>query len=391
MPRRRIPSYRRYKPKNLGLVVLDGKYHYLGKYGTPESLAEYHRLLQEWLAGAQAPPRQAAEPPLMVGGLILAFWRHAEQHYPLPDGNSSRELDNLRHALRPLRRLYGHTPAHDFGPLALRAVRDAMIQEGLCRTTVNARVNRIRRVFKWAVGVELLPPAVYQALQAVPGLQRGRSPAPEAAGVEPVAVGHVEATVPFLPTPVAALARLQLLTACRAGEAAVMRGADLDRSGPVWLYRPRRHKNRYRGLDRVIYLGPKAQEVVRPFLKADLQAFLFSPKDYVESLHALRAARRRTKRTPSELRRTRKARPQVQPAERYDRRSYRQAVVRACRKAGVPPWTPLQLRHTAATLIRAKYGVEAAKVILGHTRVETSQLYAERDLARAAQIMAEVG
>jgi hypothetical protein len=25
MPRFRIPSYRRYKPKNLGLVVIDGK------------------------------------------------------------------------------------------------------------------------------------------------------------------------------------------------------------------------------------------------------------------------------------------------------------------------------------------------------------------------------
>lgn len=46
MPCRRIPSYRHYKPKNLGLVVIDGKYHYLGKYGTPESFAEYNRLKQ---------------------------------------------------------------------------------------------------------------------------------------------------------------------------------------------------------------------------------------------------------------------------------------------------------------------------------------------------------
>jgi hypothetical protein len=38
VPRRRIPSYRHYKPKDLGQVVLNGRYHYLGKYGTPESL-----------------------------------------------------------------------------------------------------------------------------------------------------------------------------------------------------------------------------------------------------------------------------------------------------------------------------------------------------------------
>jgi integrase len=49
------------------------------------------------------------------------------------------------------------------------------------------------------------------------------------------------------------------------------------------------------------------------------------------------------------------------------------------------------LRHTAATVIRAKYGVEAAKVILGHTKVETTQIYAERDLEKAQEIMAEIG
>ena len=60
-------------------------------------------------------------------------------------------------------------------------------------------------------------------------------------------------------------------------------------------------------------------------------------------------------------------------------------------RLGVPHWSPLQLRHTAATAIRAKYGVEAAKVILGHTKVETTQIYAERDLGKAREIMAEIG
>jgi integrase len=83
--------------------------------------------------------------------------------------------------------------------------------------------------------------------------------------------------------------------------------------------------------------------------------------------------------------------PKRVPAERYNRRSYRLAIVRACEKAGVPEWSPLQLRHTAATAIRARYGVEAAKVILGHSKVETTQIYAERDLNRAAEIMREIG
>ena len=89
MLRRRIPSYRCYKPKNLGLVVLDGKQHYLGRYGSPESLAEYHRLVQEWLArGGPSPiPSYPSEGDLSINELILAFWtRHAEAHYRRADG-----------------------------------------------------------------------------------------------------------------------------------------------------------------------------------------------------------------------------------------------------------------------------------------------------------------
>jgi integrase len=391
---RKIPSYRLHKPTGQAVVRLDGHDHYLGKHGTPASHEAYDRLIGEWLAsGLRRTPAPTAPTPateLTVGQLILVFWQHARQHYKKADGTPTGELDNLRDALRPLRRLYSRSPAHTFGPLALRAVQQAMIQAGLCRTTVNARVNRIRRVIKWAVGVELLPPAVYQGLQAVPGLQRDRTNAPEPSPVAPVCETHLQATLPHLPAPVRAMVELQLLAGCRPGEVLALRALDLNTSGAVWTYHPRRHKNQHRGLDRVIFLGPQAQAILRPFLTTDLEGFLFSPRRYVEALQARRAAARRTKRTPSELRR-RKAKPKRQPAARYSRRSYRQAIVRACAKAGVPAWSPLQLRHTAATLIRARYGVEAARVILGHSKVETSQIYAERDLHRAEQIMAEIG
>jgi integrase len=266
-----------------------------------------------------------------------------------------------------------------------------MIAAGLCRWTINTRVGRLKRVFRWAVSYELLPPAAYEALRAVPGLQRGRGEARDTDAVRPAPEADVRATLPFLPAAVAAAVEVQLLTGCRVSEALSMRGCDLDVTGATWTYRPARHKNRNRGIDRVIFLGPRAQAVVKPFLKTDLQAYLFSPADAVAERDARRAAARKTKRTPSELRRKRKAKPKRRPRARYDRNSYRQAIGRACAKAGVPEWNPLQLRHTAATLIRSRYGVEAAKVILGHTKVETSQIYAERDLGRAEEIMREIG
>jgi integrase len=386
------PSYHRHKASGQAVVRIDGVDHYLGKHGTPESRAEYDRLIAEWLAnGRRLTPPAIATAGLTVDELILAYWRWAERYYRNERGEPGQELDNMRNALKPLRRLYGHTQAAAFGPLALRAVQEDLAKSGLSRGVVNARINRVRRVFKWGVSYQLIESSVYEALRAVPGLQRGRCEAWEAPPVRPVPDDDVNATLPHLPAPVRAMVELQRLTGYRPGEVMVMRAIDLNMSGPVWTYRPASHKNRHRGLDRVIFLGPQAQEVIKPFLTTNLEAYLFSPRAYVEAMHAKRAEKRKTKRTPSELHRKRKAKPRRVPAERYNRRSYRVAIVRACKKAGVPEWSPLQLRHTAATAIRARYGVEAAKVILGHTKVETTQIYAERDMGRAQQIMGEIG
>lgn len=195
-----------------------------------------------------------------------------------------------------------------------------------------------------------------------------------------------------------------------------MRGRDLTPGDPTWEYRPGRHKNRWRGRGRVIPLGPRAQAIVREFLKPDLDACLFAPADAARERRERRRAARKSRPTPSEM--ARRARdPGRGLAPRYDRRSYRQAIVRACDAAfphptlaGVAPadltpeqraelkawrcshrWSPLQLRHTAATTIRAQYGLEAAQLLLGHAKADVTQLYAEKDLARARAIAVEVG
>jgi integrase len=75
----------------------------------------------------------------------------------------------------------------------------------------------------------------------------------------------------------------------------------------------------------------------------------------------------------------------------YSTQSYRKAIHRACKKAGVESWSPNQLRHTAATQIRAEFGLEAAQVILGHSKADVTQVYAERDMALAVKVISEVG
>ena len=119
--------------------------------------------------------------------------------------------------------------------MKLKAVRQAMVDAGLNRRVINHRVGRVVRVFKWAVAEELVPVATLQALKAVPGLQKGRSSAPEPEAVRPVDDEHVRAVLPHLLPEVAAMVELQRLTAMRPGETCGLRPRDLDRSGAVWL------------------------------------------------------------------------------------------------------------------------------------------------------------
>ncbi len=63
--------------------------------------------------------------------------------------------------------------------------------------------------------------------------------------------------------------------------------------------------------------------------------------------------------------------------------------VRAWRKAH--RWHPNQLRHTFATRVRKQHGLEAAQVLLGHSRADVTQIYAEKNEALAAEIAAKIG
>ena len=133
-PSNRIPKYRHHKPSGQAVVTLDGRDVYLGAYTDAASRQRYERVVGEWLAnGRQLSIQQTDEDPLTVDELLAAFWRHAQVHYRSPSGEPTSELDSFTQAFKPLRSLYSNAPARDFGPLALRAVREKMISDGWAR------------------------------------------------------------------------------------------------------------------------------------------------------------------------------------------------------------------------------------------------------------------
>ena len=272
----RVPKYRRHKPTGQAVVTLCGKDFYLGAYNSRVSRAEYDRLIGEFLAAGRCLPKP--ETDLTIAELAVRYLRHSKVYYR-SNGEPTTSLERVRTSLRILKQSYAHTLATQFGPLALRAIQDKLVTDGLCRRYVNHLTGAIKRIFKWAVSMELLPPAVHQALATVPGLRAGRTDAPESKPVSPVDDATVQDTLPYLPPIVADMVRLQQLTGCRPAEVCLIRPMDVDTSSPIWIYTPAAHKTAWHGHKRRIFIGPRGQEILRPYLLRPADSYCFSPMD----------------------------------------------------------------------------------------------------------------
>jgi integrase len=377
-----------------------------------------------------------------VSDLIDQFWPHALEYYRKPDGSRSKEVVDFEFSFRPLLTLCGDLPVENFGPKAFKAVRHAMIDSSwltpseqvsreragvpliLSRRLVNQRMGRVKHLFKWGVEEELVPPSVFHGLLAVQGLKPYRSLARETSPVKPVPDTMVEAARRFLTPQTAAMVNLQLLTAMRPGEVTMVRTCDLDMTGRVWIYKLDRHKTAHHGHSREIYIGPKSQEILQPFLKPDPKAFLFSPFDAREERYRLMRANRKSRVQPSQICRRRTG-PKRLPGERYTTQSYHRAITHACDQAFPLPehlarkkgeskcawwrrltvcekeavfhwrhehrWHPHQLRHNAATNLRKEYGIELARIILGHSSMVVTEIYAELDRRQAMAVIGQIG
>jgi integrase len=251
MPNKKKPAYTLHKPTGQARVRIDGHDHYLGAYGSQKSRDEYDGLILEWLA-QEGDVRKYT---LTVDELAILFMDFARGYYR-KNGKVTSEIACYRTALRPLIGLFGTTRVRDFGPRMLKKVRSEFVAAGHVRRTVNSMVTRIRRLFKWGVADQYVPPSVYQALCAVEGLKGGRCEAPESDPVEPVDQSTVDTTMKHLPTVVQAMVSLQLLTGARPGEITQLRPADITFGlDGVWTYRPQSHKTEHHDMERQIFIG----------------------------------------------------------------------------------------------------------------------------------------
>lgn len=353
LPADRNPSHRRHA-SGQGVVVLSGKHHYTGLWGTDESEQEYLRVVGEWNArGRKIATHRVSN--LDIARLARAYSDHARARFTKRGETTSYGRQVIRVA-RYLSSMYGNSLIRDFGPKSLHTLRASWINPSrgnpCCIRTATGYTKIVIEMFKWGVSEELFAAEYLQRLETLEPLTErdGGFNYPRKLSVP---LGDVSKALETLPEVAKSIVQLMLLTGMRPSEACSIRVQDLDQSGDVWTYSVTSewNKSEHRDRPRVVFIGPRAQELLRPRIeRAGKGGWLFTPS---RGTHRNRA---------------------------YLASTLKDVVAKRLRMAGITHWSPHRLRHNALTSIREALSIEHAKSVGGHSNAKTTAIYIDPEI-----------
>ncbi len=310
-------------------------------------------------------------------------------------------INRIKRFLEP----YHDWPVNDFGPDELKKVQKALSQykyktgdkeKKYTRGAINDTIKYIRKIWRWGLGRRVVSYEVVQSLEEVRPVRLGQGEVydkPKRARVtydEFFKVsGAVNATISDM---------LQLIwhTAMRPYEVCEMRPYDiLIEDEECWLYIPGRditpygkHKTTHMERVKVIPLTRKSQDILkRRITNYDSKDYIFSPKVAVDEILEEKHQGRKTPLKYGNRPGTNKREhPMIKPGEKYSPSALRIACKRGCMRAEVEVFTPYDLRRSVATETRASLGKEAAKVLLGHTKTDTTDIYLLDEVKEAVKV-----
>jgi site-specific recombinase XerD len=384
--KRNIPAMRLHKASGQAICWIAGRTYYLGSFGSQEANEKYHRLVAQYLTDPCF-GIEKKDQSVSVAECVVAYLKHAQQKKVRGD-----EYSQICRASKPLVDLFGNHQARSFGVWEFEAYRNHWITKGSSRGYINKQCRRILDMVQWWVVQKFVDATVIVELRCVKPIQAGEYDCPDAKQIEPVADKIVEATIKHLPKVLVDMVRLHQLLGCRPGEICSFTPSLVNTSSDVWTIELTKHKNAWRKQKRVIYVGPKAQKILGPYLKRDKNAYCFSPREAMQQRLEVRESERTTAKCCGNRRGTnRVANPKLSIGDCYNAGSYGHAIAYACKKAEVPKWSPNQLRHAAATRLRDLEGIESASVILGHKHLPTTEIYAEASTRKALKVAKKHG
>jgi len=362
---------------------------YLGLWKSKKARKEYDRRKRIFDAtGVILTNPVRNRPGISVRELADRFSEWAVENYVDSTGRRTRTEERYFAALSVVCELFGDISADSFDLECLELIQTALIKKGtLCRKTINVRIRAIIHVFLWGARRRLVKFKTYEKLRIIESIAIGKRGTFDHPRVKAVPRSVVEATLPFLTPTVADMVRLQLLTGARPEEIRIMRPVDLERvENGLWRYHPSHDKTswaRGEGERKEIPIGPKGIDIIirnSLDLPTDSDKYVFRPEESFRDRIANDAQKRQTKITPSQLKRKQeRAKNPRKFKPFFDSWAYYKAVSRACKKAGVPHWTPYQLRHLAATETVERHGWRKAQLLLGHKNPDTTKIYVDEN------------
>lgn len=370
------PTIHHHRSSGQARVRVNNRDVYLGPFGSEEAKQRYAALLLELSAPTEKPDKNIREnihAPLLVCDVLARWTIHARQHY----SERGREREQYRLALRPLERLYGMTPAASFDADALRQLQQALLDGswmgaadraapnapkagGYCRRTVNARIKRVRTVWRWAEEKKLVPPGAWEALRAVRPVLSNRPGARDRTRARTTTLAEVKAVSRRLTTVLRSMLLVQFWTGMRSGEIRAMSAGDVDEA--TRCYRPRQHKTDYLGHARLVMLGPRAWAALAPW-------------------HA----------TAKALGPDAPVFPSSRGGGHYTRTGYASSVRAAAHAAGVPHFFAYLTRSATRMRVSRAESDEAARAVLGHRSFDVTEKYGSLDESLAREAARKLG
>ena len=293
------------------------------------------------------------------------------------------------------RELFGNAAIAELTHADMLKLRDALVRSGVSRTTVNIRLWRVKHMLEWALDEALITATAKAELTQVRNVRRGRTSAPERQPVRPIDDATVAATIERMVPNTADMVRVHRLTGMRPCELCALRRSLIDRTQTPWVYRvpPEANKNHWRGelgQPRVVCIGPRAREILERHMDRDVPfSPMLSMAEHIAAQHAMR-------KTPMYGKRDAPHVPCVL-GERWTTDAYSKTIAAACRRAGIKPWGTNRLRHAFGTEVRRKFGLDAARAVLGHTGggcitdVYTFDAVEDETVRRAAPAVEAIG
>jgi integrase len=337
------------------VVRLSGFDHYLG-HDLKAAKQKYGELIGQWEAKGRTTVYESSDTKSTIEWTVKQYLDYCSIYY-VKRGKPTSQVKNIKAALEDLVELFGSLPMDQFQPKSLLMLIEKWINDGLVRRSVNDR-HRITTVFlRWAGVRGYCQVDAWMKSKIVDTQRIGRSKAPDRPERKPPPSEDIQTVREYTCERVKDMIDLQIMTGMRSCEICAMRPQDIDRSNEIWVYvvPPEFNKTSHRNKIRKVALGEKAKAIISKYLPMRLDSQEIFQNQY------------RTKYTPE---------------------NYRGVIRFACQKNKIPIWSPHALRHLAATEIRRKYGVDAARAVLGHSDVTTTLNYAkpEPDLDLACKV-----